>query len=368
MSCKARRARRAAVLAALLVVSAASSFGGRAPDDRGSGRLGYYVFVGKGDYKDEFGPKTPFFSLADWERLIDGLKARGATTFLPLVTGHRLPYPSRAFPEYVESDANTARDVDLQRIIDYAKRRGLEVILAFTTTGHCNAYARDHPEHCILDEQGRPVNALCPNREGAERYPLGVLEEVFARYRNFDGLLVHPPETRPECFCPACRSLFKRETGADLAAAAPRDRRRFFIRTFLGFAGRFFARAAAMAPLSVKTMFNCNWLDDDLDLTAALPDDVNIIYWDYNLNEDYLQGRFRDNLRRYLDLNRTIWYMPSTIRRWWTPENADLAWGCGQVVKQVEIARSLGVRNIGYFIGAYVDEESLERISPRPRK
>lgn len=354
--------------AGLCFVLALAAFAGAAPKGGNPNRTGYYVFMGRGDYKDEFGPKTPFFTLADWERLIDRLKAGGATTFLPLVTGHRLPYPSRAFPQYVETDANTAKDVDPQRIIDYAKRRGLEVILVFTTTGHCNAYARDHPEQCILDERGRPANALCPNREGATRYPLGVLEEVFTRYRNFDGLLVHPPETRPECFCPECRSLFKRETGSELATASPRDRRRFFIRTFLGFAGGFFARAAALAPLSVKTMFNCDWLDDDPDLTAALPEDVDIIYWDYNLSDAYLQGRFQENLRRYLGLGRTIWYMPSTIRRWWTPADADLAWGCGQVVKQVEIARRLGVRNIAYFVGAYVDEESLGLISAGSRR
>jgi hypothetical protein len=326
-------------------------------------RVGYYVFVGKGDYKDEFGPKTPYFSLADWRKLIDDLKSQGATTFLPLMTGHRLPYPSRAFPDYVETDARTAKDVDPQLIIDYAKEKRLEVILALTTTGHCNSYAQDHPEHCIVNEDGSPRNALCPNRAGAPGYPRGVLEEVLTRYRNYDGLLIHPPETRPECFCSECRTLYKQKTGADYASASPRDRRRFFIQSYFRFVNELFGLADKLAPLRVKLMFNCNWMDDDLDLFGSLPQDLAIFYWDYNLNEDYLQGRFQDNLRRYTRLGRPIWFMPSTIPRWWTPADAGLEWGCRQVARQVEIAGSHKIENIGFFVGAYVQPGSIELIS-----
>jgi hypothetical protein len=325
-------------------------------------RVGYYVFIGKGDYKDEYGPKTPYFSLADWENLIDYLKSRGATTFIPLVTGHRLPYPSQAFPKYVESDANTAKDDDLQRIIDGAKKSGLEVILAFTTTGHCNSYAKDHPEYCVINEDGTPRNALCPNREGALRYPLGVVGEVLKRYKKMDGILIHPPETRPECFCPACQKLYKQESGKDYLAASPLERQRFFVQTYFRFAWKLFAKVDELVRLRVKLMFNCNWIDDHLDLTSLLPDDLGIIYWDYNLSDEYLQGRFRENLQRYRKLARTIWYMPSTVPRFWTPSDADVKWGCRQIAKQIEIAKYYEIKNIGFFIGAYVEKENLETI------
>ncbi len=362
MDDRRNRSSRRGVLLALFVLSVVlTSCSG--PEKNGSlDRVGYYVFIGKGDYQDEFGPRTPYYTLADWKGLIDDLKSKGATTFIPLMTGHQLPYPSRAYPEYVETDANTATGIDPQLIIDYAKSRRLEVILALTTTGHCNAYARDHPEHCIVNEDGSPANALCPNRAGAGDYPLGVLEEVLERYKNADGLLIHPPETRPECFCPECQNLFKQETGKDYAAAGPRERQRFFVETYFRFAGRLLSQADRRASLSVKLMFNCNWMDDHLDLTASLPRDLAIFYWDYNLNDDYLRGRFQENLRRYTGLARPIWFMPSTIKRWWTPPDADLEWGCRQVARQVEIARSHGIENIGFFVGAYVDKESLERI------
>jgi hypothetical protein len=349
-------------LVALFFLSVSLTFCSGLKKDGSFQRAGYYVFIGKGDYKDEFGPKTPYFSLADWKELIDYLKSKGATTFIPLMTGHRLPYPSQAFPEYIETDANTAKDTDLQLIIDYAKERRLEVILAFTTTGHCNSYARDHPEHCIVNEDGTPANALCPHREGSQRYPLGVLEEVLKRYKNYDGLLIHPPETRPVCFCPECQNLYKQKTGTDYLAASPRERQRFFIETYFHFAGQLLKQADKLAPLSVKLMFNCNWMDDHLDLMESLPGDLAIFYWDYDLNDAYLQGRFRENLQRYTRLPRPIWYMPSTIKRWWTPPDADLEWGCRQVARQVEIAQKHGIENIGYFVGAYVDRESIELI------
>lgn len=346
-------------IASLFLAPALAAENGKSFD-----RVGYYVFIGKGDYKDEFGPKTLYFSLADWKNLIDYLKSKGATTFIPLVTGHRLPYPSQAFPKYVESDANTAKNVDLQLIIDYAKKSNLEVILAFTTTGHCNSYAQDHPEHCILKEDGSPGNALCPNREGSLHYPLGIVEEVLRRYKNFDGLLIHPPETRPECFCPDCQKLYKQQTGRGDLGASPLDRQRFFIQTFLRFAAELISQAGKQVPLKVKLMFNCNWLDDHLDLLAPLPHDAGIIYWDYNLNDDYLQSRFPENLERYLQLGRPIWFMPSTEKRWWTPNDVALKWGCDQVAKQIRIAKTHKIKNIGIFIGACVHKENIEMIFP----
>lgn len=353
---------------ALLFISISIAFGLGTKKDQGLNRVGYYVFIGKGDYQDEFGPKTPYFSLADWKNLIDYLKSKGATTFIPLMTGHRLPYPSRAFPDYVETDANTVKDTDLQLIIDYAKERRLEVILALTTTGHCNSYAHDHPEQCLVNENGSPRNALCPNREGSQDYPIGILEEVLKRYRNYDGLLIHPPETRPECFCPECQRLYRQRTGTDYLAASPRDRQRFFIQSYFRFANHLFKQADQLVPLSVKIMFNCNWMDDDLDLMGSLPRDLVIFYWDYNLSDDYLQGKFQENLQRYTKLNHQIWFMPSTIKRWWTPSDADLAWGCRQVAKQIEIAKSHKIENIGFFVGAYVEKQSIEMISSAMNK
>ncbi len=364
MDPRKRRSLRHTIGLALLTVSLLVTAGAAAAKGPGPERLGYYVFIGKGDYKDEYGPRTQTYTLADWSRLIDDLKARGATTFIPLVTGHRLPYPSRAFPDYVETDANTAKDVDLQRIIDRAKTAGLEVILAFTTTGHCRFYAQDHPEYCIIKADGSPAPGLCPNRRGAGLYPLGIVEEVLTTYKHVDGILIHPPEIDPACYCPDCRKLYAQKTGQDLISAGPLARQRFFVETYLKFAAGLLARAGKAAPLKVKLMFNCNWLDDHVDLMSALPDDLDIIYWDYDLRDEYLQGRFRENLSRYLKMDRTIWFMPSTEPRWWTPAGADREWGCGQVAKQLRIARDAGVRNVGIFIGAIVNRDTLDRITP----
>jgi hypothetical protein len=368
MSLKWCRTNSRKVIFGLFIVSVFLTLGLGPFKGKNLNRVGYYVFIGKGDYKDEFEPKTPYFSLADWKSLIDYIKSKGATTFIPLVTGHRLPYPSQNFPKYIETEANTAKDVDLQLIIDYAKKSQLEVILAFTTTGHCNSYAQDHPEHCIMNEEGRPTNALCPNREGSQHYPLGIVEEVLKRYKNFDGMLIHPPETHPECFCPECKRLYKQKTGTDYLEASPRDRQRFFIQTFFQFARELFAQVDEHVPLRVKLMFSCNWMDDHLDLMELLPKDLGIIYWDYNIGDDYLQGQFQENLQRYIKLSRPIWYMPSTIKRWWTPNDVDLKWGCNQVVKQIQIAKSYKIENVGFFVGAYIQKESIEMISSAMNK
>lgn len=346
----------------LLMIFILAGFGPGAEKIRDFQRVGYYVFIGTGDYKPEYGAETPAFTLADWDKLIAYLKSRGATTFIPLVTGHRLPYPSQAFPTYVESDANTVKNVDLQRIIDDAKQSGLEVILAFTTTGHCRYYAQDHPEQCIVNEDGSPAPGLCPNRPGSERYPLGVVEEVLRRYKNIDGILIHPPEIKPVCFCPECQALFKQKTGRDYREASPLERQRFFVETYVKFAKTLLAKAQEQAPLKIKLMFNCDWMDDHVDLMSGLPADLDIIYWDYNLGDDYLAGRFQENLRRYQTLKRTIWYMPSTEPRFWTPSGADPIWGCGQAAKQIQIAKNAHVKNLAFFLGARVQKANIERI------
>jgi hypothetical protein len=54
-----------------------------AAESDGPDRLGYYVFIGKGDHKDEWGPKTPYFSLADWQQLIAYLKAKARPLLSP---------------------------------------------------------------------------------------------------------------------------------------------------------------------------------------------------------------------------------------------------------------------------------------------
>ena len=353
------------LLAAMSVPWALSA---AAADSEAPERLGYYVFLGKGDHLDEWGPKTPYFSLADWQQLISYLKAKGATTFIPLVTGHRLPYPSRAFPKYIETDSRTTRDVDPQQILDQAKAAGLEVILAFTTTGHCRHYAQDHPEYCIVNEDGSPAPGLCPNRKGAGLYPLGIVEEVLKNYKNYSGILIHPPEISPVCYCPDCRRLYKQKTGGDLRSASPVERQRFFVETYLKFAAGLLTRVDELAHLKVKLMFNCNWMDDHVDLMSALPGDLDIVYWDYDLRDEYLQGRLRENLTRYLKMNRTIWFMPSTDPRFWTPGDADPEWGCGQILKQLKIAREVKIRNIGVFVGSIVHKENIDRIaSAMPR-
>ena len=290
------------------------------------------------------------------------MKSRGATAFIPLVTGHTLPYPSRAFPKHVETDAQSVKNDSLQRIIDYAKKNRLEVILAFTTTGHCRSYAQDHPDLCIVNEDGRPSSGLCPNRPGSEAYPLGVVEEVLMRYKNFDGILIHPPEIKPVCFCPECQALYKQKSGKDYAGASPLDRQRFFVETYVKFANTLLAQAQRQASLKTKLMFNCDWLDDHVDLMSSLPADLDIIYWDYNLKDDYLAGRLQENLKRYQTMKRTIWFMPSTEPRFWTPNDADPIWGCGQVNKQITIAKSQAIKNIAFFLGARIQKANIERI------
>jgi len=54
--------------------------------------------------------------------------------------------------------------------------------------------------------------------------------------------------------------------------------------------------------------------------------------------------------------------MPSTEPRFWTPGSADPEWGCGQVVKQLKIAKDAKIKNIGFFVGATVQKQNIDRI------
>src|SRR5690348_6526957 len=95
-------------------------------------QLGYYMFLGQGDYWEAAQPLAQW-NLARWLAFLRTMETRGLNTLWLLVNGFALAYPSRRYPDLLDPQACNARTGFLRALIDAAHERGIRVHLVHTT-------------------------------------------------------------------------------------------------------------------------------------------------------------------------------------------------------------------------------------------
>jgi len=169
---------------------------------------GYYVTFAR----------MPTYDLADWKRIVDGVRDDGGNTLTLWIAGG---FQSRKYPitwKYNAEHENIRADF-VRPLIDHARSKGVRVLLGFTPFGYdgVNQYALEHPELRAIGPDGEPTAAfgigcwgynLCPSKPESQRFMIDYAREmVFDFYPNADGLLIESSDYAV-CHCEDCAGRF----------------------------------------------------------------------------------------------------------------------------------------------------------------
>jgi hypothetical protein len=158
--------------------------------------------------------RMPTYDLADWKRVVDGVRDDGGNTLLLWVAG---AFRSKRYPvtwRYNADHENVRKDF-VRDLIDHAHSKGVRVLLGFTPFGYdgVNQYPLEHPEARATGRDGRPVGKggigcwgynLCPSRPESQEFMLRYAREMaFEFYPNADGLLIESSDYAI-CHCKDC--------------------------------------------------------------------------------------------------------------------------------------------------------------------
>src|SRR5689334_4328888 len=132
--------------------------------------------------------RMPTYDLADWKRIVDGIKDDGGNTLLLWVGG---AFRSRKYPitwKYNAEHENVRKDF-VRDLIDHAHTRGIKVLLGFTPFGYdgVNQYPLEHPELRAVGKDGKPVAPfgigcwgynLCPSKAKSQEFLIEYAREM----------------------------------------------------------------------------------------------------------------------------------------------------------------------------------------------
>ncbi|MDB5351765.1 MAG: hypothetical protein JWN86_3012 [Planctomycetota bacterium] len=162
--------------------------------------------------------RMPTYDLADWKRIVDGIRDDGGNTLLLWVGG---AFRSKTYPitwKYNAEHENVRKDF-VRDLIAHAHTRGIRVLLGFTPFGYdgVNQYPLEHPELKAVGKDGKPVAPfgigcwgynLCPSRPESQRFMLEYVREMaFDFYPDADGLLIESSDYAI-CHCKDCGERF----------------------------------------------------------------------------------------------------------------------------------------------------------------
>src|SRR4051794_17561709 len=145
--------------------------------------------------------RMPTYDLADWRRVVDGIRDDGGNLLLLWMGG---AFRSEQYPvtwKYNAEHENVRRDF-VRQLIDHAHARGIRVLLGFTPFGYdgVNQWPLEHPELKAVGKDGKPTAPfgigcwgynLCPARDESLEFMLGYVREMYFRfYPDADGLMI----------------------------------------------------------------------------------------------------------------------------------------------------------------------------------
>jgi hypothetical protein len=162
--------------------------------------------------------RMPVMGLPEWKQSMDCFAEDGANVVVLWMGGG---FRSKKFPitwNYNSDHANVREDF-ARDLIDYARSKGIKVLLGFTPFGYdgVNRYALEHPELKARKADGSAVDEfgihswgwnLCPAQEESQRFMREYISEmVFDFYPNADGVLVESSDY-DICRCKNCGAKF----------------------------------------------------------------------------------------------------------------------------------------------------------------
>ena len=187
----------------LFALSAMAAIGAEKPGSPFAMRGYYMTFM-----------RMPLWGLPEWKEALDCIQEDGANTVILWMGGG---FRSKKFPitwKYNEEHKNV-RDDFARDLIDYARSKGIRVLLGFTPFGYdgVNQYPIEHPELKAKKADGTPVDSfgihcwgwsLCPSQAESQRFMLEYAREmIFEFYPNADGIMIESSDYNV-CRCKEC--------------------------------------------------------------------------------------------------------------------------------------------------------------------
>jgi hypothetical protein len=250
--------------------------------------IGYYVFLGRGDFWDET-HQLALWTLQDWKGFADWMSAHRADTLYVLLNGYTLAYPSDEYAALRDKFSNNARHNFLREFIEYAHTRGIRVYLTLTTDDHAEGFGTLYPETMRVNRFGYAGTrrALALEDPKVRQFIAGMLEETLRLYGNADGFVFHPSEEDPDRFNQVTKAAFHQETGKELARSDKAERYRWYNQKFAELMRSLYETATAQNPNFEFIMFNTWWQDDYVSLyRQMLPAKFKICVWYYDEKEE----------------------------------------------------------------------------------
>ncbi|WP_126339661.1 hypothetical protein [Legionella spiritensis] len=355
-------------------------------------RIGYYVFLGHGDYHSPLILNKKWFSswtLENWKVFIQNLIDLDVDTIMIYLNGHHLPYDSKIYPELTDKTHNNVKENFLCELLEYIKQSGIQIIGVLTTTGHAGGFSQISPESSIeiknknisiedtlvsFPEHIRKgktskkdgcaqvgFGVLCHNKLSARKYAENITKELINSYGDyFHGLAFHPPEATYPCQCSCCCEKYESEHHESLKEASLDDARKFFITSYLKYQNDVLVALVNRYLPSTKIFsFTVPWLFESnlTSVLALIPKEITIIDWDYNLDSKRI-SKLPERLTNYLNAGNDVWFMPSAGFSFSTqlpiPDQIEA------VHRQIKIAEELGVSGISHFLGPKTSDYLVE--------
>ena len=315
--------------------------------------LGYYVFLGRGDFWDET-HQLALWSLQDWKGFVDWMSTRHADTLYVLLNGYTLAYPSGKYPALRDKFSYNARYGFLREFIDYAHDRGIRVYLTLTTDDHAEGFGNSNPETVRLNRFGYASSrrALDLENPKVRKYILDMLEETIQLYGNADGFVFHPSEEDPDHFNEDTRASYHHDTGKELVKSDKSERYRWYNEKFAELLRAMFDVASARNSKFEFIMFNTWWQDDYVSVyRRILPSQFNVCVWYYDEQEEktfrkwpiwpWVEGFGAER----------ITYMPTGEAFLYPQEHSEQVERHLRTDRLISAAESLGVKSCIFFAG-----------------
>lgn len=126
-----------------------------------------------------------YFNVFTIKQILDGMAYNKLNVFhWHIVDDHSFPYESITYPELSEAGAYnkfmTYSQYDVRTIIEYARLRGIRVLVEFDTPGHTRSWGASHPE--ILTECGGKyagkLGPIDPTKNETYTFMRALLKEI----------------------------------------------------------------------------------------------------------------------------------------------------------------------------------------------
>jgi hypothetical protein len=322
-------------------------------EPRAFDHIGYYVFLGRGDFWDET-QELALWTLQDWESLADWMFAHHADTLYMLLNGYTLAYPSEKYRSLRDPFSTNARYGFLRPFIDYAHGRGIRVFLVLTTDDHAEGFGNLYPEVRRVNRFGyAPASrALALEEPKVRQYIEGIFEEALTLYGNADGVVFHPSEEDPDRFNVATRTSYRKDTGKELATASKAERYRWYNQKFAELLASLSSKISERNPNLEFVMFNTWWQDEYANLyREMLKAKFKVCVWFYDEKEEKVFSKWPIwNWTEAFGAERII-YMPSGEAFLYPQEPAQQLERHIRVDRLVSAAHVLDVKTCVFFAG-----------------